>query len=42
MNEEEYIEELERIAMKYYRQHYMDLCFTRQRNVQTLFRTGEM
>lgn len=40
MNEEEYIEELEKIAMKTYGNHYMDLCFSRQRNVQTLFKAG--
>ena len=38
MNEKEYYEELERIAQKVYRKDYGDLCFARQRNVQTLLK----
>lgn len=40
--EQRYYEELERIAVKIYGQHYGELCFAMQRNVQTLLKTGDI
>ena len=39
--EEEFVERLNKIAMRIYGEHYFELCNRRKRTVMTLYNTGD-